>query len=99
MIIVVRSMTILPGKATAGVASAKETAELVQRAGIKRAHALAPVGGNSSRLGVLIEYESLTQYDELHFKLIGDPDFAALCARDTDILVPGTLRQKIWRVI
>jgi hypothetical protein len=99
MIIVVRSMTVLPGKTAAGVASAQEIARLVRQAGIKRAHALAPVGGNSSRLGVLLEYESLAQYDNLHFQLITDPAWAALSARDADILAPGSLRQKIWRVI
>jgi hypothetical protein len=58
-----------------------------------------PVGGNAARIGWIVNYENLAQYEAAGQKLLGDEKYLEIIKKAAGILVPNTLHDEIWRTL
>jgi len=90
MITQIRVVHIAAGKAGAAFPWAKEVCEYCKsKAGIEVKLGL-PIGGNPNRLFFISQYENLTSLEKIWGKLLADPQYFALLARASDLVIGGT---------
>jgi len=97
MILAIRQVSIMPGKAVAARAFAAEVTEYIRGAHKLEYDIVRPVGGNPMRIAWVGRYKDLAAYEDAVNKLTADKRFAELSAKTADIWVPGTMQDELWQ--
>ena len=99
MLTFVRTHEAMPGKLFETIALGKELAAIVkQSTGLDWTLAVA-VGGNGAEIARIGRADDLASYEKIMSANMGDPKYRAVAERFAGLLVPGTLRDQIWRHI
>ena len=99
MITLVRTFSIMPGKAGEAVAFAHKA-----KAYVKEKYSLdmglnMPIGGNPYRIAFVSMAPSLAEFEALMGKLAMDADYQAMIAANAANVIPGSVHDDIWRTI
>ena len=97
MITFYRNATIMPGKTPAAIAFAQEIAAYVKKSTGTELRVGIPIGGNPSRIGWSASYESLAALEAQQTKMTADAKYWELVNKASDLFVPGTLHDEMWR--
>jgi hypothetical protein len=97
MIVFVRTAVPLPGKAMDLLAFAKEAAQVVKQANGSDVSVSISIGGDAGAVAWTSMYESLAQYEEKSAKLMADAGYHALLKKGEGLLVPGSVKDQLWR--
>jgi hypothetical protein len=99
MISVHRSASILPGKLTSAVATAKQLAVHFKDLTGVEASVSMPIGGNPNRIGWTSRYANLAALEAAMGKMMADPKFQELAAKGGENFIAGSMHDEIWREI
>jgi hypothetical protein len=96
MVIVVASVTIMPGKQLEAFAWARQADTAASRLlGRPIRHALS-FGGQTGRLAWIAEYEDMAQCVQIIGKVFQDAEYQGLLPKAADLFVPGSAHEDIW---
>ncbi len=97
MMTMIRSLVTMPGKAFEYLNVATEMVSVVKRVtGVEAKLAMA-VGGDPSTIGYIGQWGSLADYETAMVKLMADSDYRALIKKGEHLIVPGSVRDSLWR--
>jgi hypothetical protein len=99
MVTQIRSAAIAPGKAGDAIVFGNQIVKYVKEKYGTTAELLMPIGGNPARIAFRINYESMTGWETLTAKLMADPDYQALVAKNSATFLPGSVHDDFWRTI
>ncbi|MGO9005349.1 MAG: hypothetical protein ACLQIQ_07985 [Beijerinckiaceae bacterium] len=99
MITFVRTAVAQPGKIFDVLAVAKEIATLVTRVIGRDLAVSITVGGTVGEIVWIAHYDSLAQLDEATVKLMADAEYRAVLKKVENLIVPGTIRDHIWKQV
>jgi hypothetical protein len=94
-----RTAAIAPGKWDDALAFANQIAKYVKEKYGRTVEVLMPVGGDPARIAWLSNYESLAQFEAATAKLLADPDYMGMVAKNIAAFLPGSINDDIWRTI
>ena len=97
MITSVRTAIMMPGKVAEGRSLAQEFATVVTKVTRKPCRTGLNVGTNPSELCWIMQWDSLGQFEELTNKLATDPDYTRLQKAAEGVLMPGSIRDQLFR--
>jgi hypothetical protein len=97
MITFVRTAVAMPGKLGDLVPIAKEIGAISKRVNSRELTVGMAFGGNGSEVAWIVQYDSLAQSEEFLTRLMADAEYRALLKQIETLLVPGSLRDQIWR--
>lgn len=99
MIYFLRSATIASGKMVAAMSFARDIAQYIKTKTGKDVRVGMPIGGQSSRIGWLVEYENLAELDKFQSGLLQDSEYQAMTAKGGENFIAGSLHDDIWRIL
>jgi hypothetical protein len=97
MITMIRSVVTMPGKTFEYLSVATEMVPVVKRVTGVEAKLATAVGGDPSTIGYVTQWGSLGDFEAAMAKLMGDADYRALVKKSEHLVVPGSIRDAIWR--
>lgn len=97
MIIGIREVGVLPGKAKAARELMNELNPLVREITSSDVESARPIGGNPQRVGWCARYKDMAAYEAAWAKLAADQRFAAMMQKTPDIFVPGSMHEVLWQ--
>jgi hypothetical protein len=97
MITMIRSVVAMPGKTFEYLSVAMEMVPVVKRVTGVEAQLATAVGGDPSTIGYLAQWGSLGDLEAGMAKLMADGDYRALIKKSEQLIVPGSIRDAIWR--
>ena len=59
--------------------------------------ALAPIGGDPTRMDYVATFASLAEYEQMLLKLLADTEYLKLTAAYFPHIVVGSIRDQLWR--
>jgi len=90
---------IAPGKTAGAVAFAHEISAYMKDAYKVDLEVMMPIGGNPQRIAWSARYQDLAAFDAVSAKLLGDQRYWAIVAKATDLFLPGSMQDSMWRVV
>jgi hypothetical protein len=99
MITFYRIGAIAPGKNADMMAFAKEIAGYFKATYGVELEVRMPIGGNPMRIGWASRYKDLAALDATTMKMLGDKKYMEMTAKGTDLFIPGSLQDSIWRTV
>jgi len=99
MITMIRVAVIAPGKIGDALTFAHEISQYVKEKYGMTIEVLMPIGGNPSRIGWRIGYESMAQFESLMATFLADADYQKMIAKNSATFLPGSIHDEIWRSI
>lgn len=97
MVTLVRTVVALPGQYFAALALAMEIAEVVKGVTNRDIAVGTRFGGGTEEIAWIVKYDSVVNVEEDATKLTADPGFQDALKKWENVVVPGTLRDQIWR--
>jgi len=97
MITMIRSVVAMPGKSFEYLSVATEMVPVVKRVTGVEAKLATAIGGDPTTIGYIAQWASLGDLETGMAKLMADADYRALIKKSEHLLVPGSVRDNIWR--
>ena len=99
MIYVTRTGSIAPGKAPAAHAFAQKVATHWKTEWDRTLEIRRPIGGNPNRIAWVGQYKDLAEYEAVSVKSLADPKFMDLLVTASDLFIPGSINDEIWKAV
>jgi len=97
MVTSIRSLVTMPGKVFEYLSLAKEIQGIAKRATGAEIVLVTAVGGDPSTVGYIAQWGSLGDFEGGMAKLMADADYRAAVKKSEHLIVPGSVRDQIWR--
>jgi len=97
MITLVRTTTVMPGKAVEARAFANEIGGVVSRVTNNTVRVGMRIGGNVNELCWIVQFDSLAQLEEQMGKWVSNAEFQAAAKRTEGLFVPGSVNDQIFQ--
>jgi hypothetical protein len=99
MITLTRSASIAPGKYVDAVAYAKQITKYLKEKHGVTTEIQTPIGGNPYRIAWQTHLPGLADLESLSAKLTADKEYLEMTAKNSALLLPGSLHDELWRTI
>jgi hypothetical protein len=99
MITLFRSGAIAPGKTGDMMVFAHKIAAYIKATFGVELEVMMPIGGNPMRVGWASRYEDLAAMDAVMTKMFADKKYMDMAAKGSDLFIPGSLQDSIWRTV
>jgi hypothetical protein len=97
MVYVTRTGSIAPGKTSAANAFAQKVAIHWKTEWDRTLEIRRPIGGNPNRIAWVGQYKDLAEYEAVTVKSLADPKFMDLLVTASDLFIPGSINDEIWK--
>jgi len=97
MITLVRTTTVMPGRAVEARAFASEIGSVVSRITNNTVRVGMRIGGNVNELCWIVQFDSLAQLEEQMGKWVSNAEFQAAAKRTEGLFVPGSVNDQIFQ--
>jgi hypothetical protein len=99
MITLFRSGAIAPGKTGDMMVFAHKIASYFKATFGVELEVMMPVGGNPMRVGWASRYEDLGAMEVVTKKMLADKHYMEMTTKGSDLFIPGSLQDSIWRTV
>jgi hypothetical protein len=99
MITFIRTAQAIPGKAGDAIAWGKEIAAIVNRVTGKEMVVSVALGGLTSELAWIAQFDTAAQIEEALTKLMADSDYINALTKVHHLFVPGTGRDHFYKQV
>jgi hypothetical protein len=99
MITFVRTVSIAPGKIPEAMAFAHQVAKMIKEKFGSEIRLSVPIGGNPNRIGFVVTYANLSEFDAMTTKLVADGEYMKLIVSNGHKFLPGSIFDELWRSI
>lgn len=99
MIHFIRTSSIAPGKVADAMAFAAEMNDYLATRHGQKMVLMVPIGGNPHRLCWHTSFASLGDMETFQAKTLSDPQYLSLLGKGTNVFIPGTAHDDIWREV
>jgi hypothetical protein len=99
MVVFTKTASIAPGKVASALGRAHEGATYVTRTYGAEVEVLVPIGGNPSRVAWSVRYKDLAAYEVVSNKLADDKQYWEMLSKNSELFLPGSIRDSFWRVV
>ena len=99
MITLFRSGAIAPGKTGDMMVFAHKIAAYFKANFGVELEVMMPIGGNPMRVGWAGRYKDLAAMEAVMNRMLTDKKYMDMAAKGTDLFIPGSLQDSIWRTV
>jgi len=99
MIYMTRTGAIAPGKSAAAHAFAQKVATYWKTEWDRTLDIRRPIGGNPNRIAWVGQYKDLADFETATVKSLADPKYMDLLVTASDLFIPGSINDEIWKAV
>ncbi len=99
MITFLRTTEMIPSRSAEAIGLAKEIAAAASRASGLQISVATGFGSEPMRIAYIAHAESVAKLDEAIGRILADPEYRAAVAKVSEMFLPGTLRDQVWKHI